>query len=376
MKKISLYVSSLIVLVILGVVVLTGSTLVTKAQTPGIANLNGWAWSSNTGWLSFSSTNPELNAQNSTPYPGGSYAVTLSTSTGALGGYAWSPSIGWVSFNSGDMTGCPRGTCAPTVNLTTGAVTGWARTLKGSSWIELSGDKHASVTGLTGSNTSNQGVSYNTTTGVLSGFAFGSDGIGWLNFTTASPVTVVGCQPNCGTPGPIVTLQVIDLNGIANNATVINYSPSSGQATANVQWSSQSVTAVSADQTSDWPSTSNGTPSSFTPNQSGSAILTFTGLSATQSTQKTLRLNYTSSNGNGQSQPVTITLTPNTVTNNCVTPNNALACGVTTGATGPYQLVNTCSVAPPTVSCSFVCDTAHGYTKIGNICSKSSEQEL
>ncbi len=110
-------------------------------QTPSMAlastatsSLSGWAWSDNTGWLSFNSTDSGA---------GGSlYGVILATSTGSsigtLSGDGWSPNIGWVSFNSSDVTNCPSDLgatlingCVPSVNVTTGAVSGWARALAG-----------------------------------------------------------------------------------------------------------------------------------------------------------------------------------------------------------------------------------------------------
>lgn len=75
--------------------------------------LGGWAWSDNIGWIKF--------AEGSSP-------VIMNGSTGELSGYAWSDSIGWISFNAADVADCPSGSsCSPSVNLSTGAVTGWAR---------------------------------------------------------------------------------------------------------------------------------------------------------------------------------------------------------------------------------------------------------
>lgn len=113
--------------------------LIGSAQA-GTSSLTGWAWSSNTGWVSFNSTNVGAG--------GGGYSVTISTTTptgglGALGGYAWSghvdaqgikSGLGWISFNPADVAGCPNTTgalngCNPTIDMTTGKVTGWARVL-------------------------------------------------------------------------------------------------------------------------------------------------------------------------------------------------------------------------------------------------------
>ena len=84
-------------------------------------------------------------------------STTSPTSLGTLSGYAWGSNIGWVSFNAADVTGCPTGVygsdtqlngCTPSLNFSTGAVTGWARILSsiaaenGGGWVELSGANH------------------------------------------------------------------------------------------------------------------------------------------------------------------------------------------------------------------------------------------
>ncbi len=128
------------------------------------STLSGWAWSSTIGWLSFNSADSGAG--------GGPYSVNISTSTvgsdivGALSGYAWSPNIGWVSFNNqGDWTGCPSGSCPPTIDMTTGAVSGWIRALAGvgrtdgwDGWIELS-DSGLNAKHPTGDTSGNGGSS-------------------------------------------------------------------------------------------------------------------------------------------------------------------------------------------------------------------------
>ena len=81
--------------------------------------LSGHAWSSNTGWISFSGTD------------GGN--VAIDSTTGNLIGYAWSENIGWIYFGgdpgmAGGIANAPE---APfewaKLNFSTGDVTGWAR---------------------------------------------------------------------------------------------------------------------------------------------------------------------------------------------------------------------------------------------------------
>jgi hypothetical protein len=180
--------------------------LLSGSRAQAATRVTGWAWTSNIGWISFSSTNSGIPA-------GPSYDVQISTSSAdvnnaAFSGYAWAPNMGWISFNQGDVIGCPttqleednpgtttdnRGApflltgnvspseahCLPRMNLMSGKVSGWARvlTLKnatdGSSWLHLSGTNHR---------TKVTGVSLATTTGALTGYAYEQGVLGWVNF--------------------------------------------------------------------------------------------------------------------------------------------------------------------------------------------------
>lgn len=170
--------------------------------------ITGWAWSSNIGWISFSS-------DNSTALGGGPYGVYISTSTanpkkGDIKGYAWSSNIGWIKF--GDLGSFPAASINPVnayidldpTSANLGKVYGFARACAGTvngdcssmlsrtdgwdGWIELSGTNHPSErTFLTPQPTptatpANVGVSLNTTTGIFKGYAWGSDVVGWVTF--------------------------------------------------------------------------------------------------------------------------------------------------------------------------------------------------
>ena len=196
MKKSYIYLVACTFLFMLGLSFVTGSAV---AQASG---LSGWAWSSSIGWVSLSSTNPELAGV--TP-PGSAYGVDMNLQNvnsmypptnliGTLSGYGWSPNIGWVSFDPADITStnCPAGSsCTPTINLTTGAVSGWARAVGGSGtmgwdgWIELAGTNH-----VTNGVATTRGVTFSSTTGAFSGYAWGSTNVGWLSFAN---VTCPGC---------------------------------------------------------------------------------------------------------------------------------------------------------------------------------------
>jgi len=132
------------------------------AQSGASHNVRGWAWSENIGWISFNNI-------------GGGGAIDYGVNIDAAGnfsGYAWSENIGWISFNQSDLTGCPQSPCSATLNIETGAVSGWARALANSSawdgWIGLNG--------------TNYGLTVSKTTGEFSGWAWGSDVVGWISF--------------------------------------------------------------------------------------------------------------------------------------------------------------------------------------------------
>jgi hypothetical protein len=130
MKKYTLYLIAIVILAGLGSMALSTGKYVAHADSNQNL-LSGWAWSSNIGWLSFNGGDSGAGSTQST------YAVTLATTTanptiGTLSGYAWSPNIGWVSFNPAVNNTPPDGSSGTTtVNMTTGAVTGWARALVG-----------------------------------------------------------------------------------------------------------------------------------------------------------------------------------------------------------------------------------------------------
>lgn len=86
----------------------------------------------------------------------------IDNSTGNFSGYAFLEDVGWVAFGSTDNTEGPVN-----VNLTSGAVSGKAKALNTSKYIDFTNY--------------NSNVTVNTSTGVFSGYAFSED-VGWLNF--------------------------------------------------------------------------------------------------------------------------------------------------------------------------------------------------
>ncbi len=164
-------------------------------------DLSGYAWSSTTGWVSFSGSN---------------YAVTAAAN-GNLSGYAWSSNVGWISFNSSDTSGCPSGTCQANLNRDTGAVTGWAKAIAGGGaqsggwdgWVYLGQSSRVGV---------------NVSSCAWGGYAWGggedlnSGVIGWLSFSGPG-YAVTGTGNSCTT---VVDPGSVDLTAGSTTATPIN----------------------------------------------------------------------------------------------------------------------------------------------------------
>ncbi|GEM_PF-3064022 len=123
--------------------VLAIGTFASFAQA-GTSSLSGWGWSSNIGWVSFNSndngTGPNGVGKSSVAYSVKVSATTPNGSDGKFSDHAWSSNIGWISFNraetgnppSNDIVALPAVTDPiAKVDMSTGAVTGWARALAG-----------------------------------------------------------------------------------------------------------------------------------------------------------------------------------------------------------------------------------------------------
>lgn len=185
---------------------------IASAQT---VNLSGYAWSDvpqdptpGTGWISFRGT-----AQNGSPY-----GVTASVTNGNLSGYAWSEGHGWLSFVAGDVVGCPSSPCQPNINLTTGAVTGWARFIAAptgttgvwNGWVHLDPN--------TGS-----GVSYDFETREFSGYAWGENDIGWVRFQGPGYVVVTDQSFVLAPEAPTI----LSLSNVTQSSVTLNWTDNS-----------------------------------------------------------------------------------------------------------------------------------------------------
>jgi len=156
-------------LILIAGVVFLGRISVTQAASTSLP-ITGYAWSDYLGWIHFNGSN---------------YGVYEDSSTGLLSGYAWSPYFGWISFQ--DLSGCPSGTCNAQVNLSTGSVTGWARSCASfSNKNACSGTLEVGAGGWDGwihlSPTSGSVYGVTSTNGCWSGYAYGSQDIGYIKF--------------------------------------------------------------------------------------------------------------------------------------------------------------------------------------------------
>lgn len=224
-----------------------------KVEATSAENVSGYAWSDNIGWISFNDTTGGNPAQ--------PYGVKINTTSGDISGIAWSSGvdsavgpqgfveggIGAISFNRAD-TGNPPGDPYQTtgaiarVNITTGAVTGWARALSAcdptcatnsgagansggwDGWVKLS--KDPSDTGST------YGVVINAETGKFSGYAWGGAQVDASGNSTPSGVSVVGwisfnCSTDgsCGSSNYFVQGPELNCTNLANNPPTCTQCP-------------------------------------------------------------------------------------------------------------------------------------------------------
>lgn len=156
-----------------------------KAQAPTTAALDGYAWSSNIGWISFAtSTN-------------GNNLATIDSS-GNISGFAWSPNIGWVKF--GGLSSFPTGGGTVASNAiydnTTKLITGWARACAGT----ISGNCTSMTSRSDGWDgwISLFGTGYGVNLNSSPSYAWGGDVVGWVDFGGVSVKGSNGVNGQCG----------------------------------------------------------------------------------------------------------------------------------------------------------------------------------
>jgi len=377
MKKYSLHLVVLTILVIIGVVALSGGRFAAHAASPS-GPLTGYAWSSNIGWVQFST--------------GVANPVTADSS-GNLTGYAWSSNIGWVQF--GGLSSFPtNGTAAgnATVNFSTGAVNGWAKALSADGngwdgWIELSGANHPSP---------GSGVTMDPSTGIFSGYAWGATNVGWLQFnptlTVTQNVNCVGCANNTPSSALVVTLtannqlSLLGTNAVATGTAVT------------LNWTIQNAsTTKSCTSTGQWGSIDTSSINTVKPSVSGSGQITFGTADVTGTISGGA---YTSNNSTDSPHIFTITCDPaigsTQVSSSvsidvaqfnsppgglpagaCPTLAHATLCHSGNNGTTISSVSNNQSQCPSENDslCQYFCNTP-GYTAKGNSCSKSTTIEI
>jgi len=171
------------------------TTYTHQAKGAALANVSGFGWSDNVGWISFNCMDMGMASCLATYY-----GVYLDETTNKFSGYAWGDNVGWISFESTDVSGCPNPSCQPKLN-NDDTVSGWAKALSADDngwdgWISLSGTDY--------------GVTFNSLTNKFEGYAWGGDVVGWISFN---------CQ---STPGGCVTSDyAVELAPPANNLPTV-----------------------------------------------------------------------------------------------------------------------------------------------------------
>lgn len=179
-------------------------------------SVRGFAWSPNFGWISFNSSDCDLDGNGSFGDDGApagcpsasvefhDYGVNIETGTGIFDGFAWSANLGWIYFGPDANLGIYGNALqadAPevpfqwaTYNYDDNSVVGWAKALSlgDNGWIKFDGIW--------------QSVSIDFASGNFSGYAWnGNDSgesIGWISFNCEDMANTCSGGSNPGVPCP------------------------------------------------------------------------------------------------------------------------------------------------------------------------------
>ncbi|KKN97178.1 hypothetical protein LCGC14_0161550 [marine sediment metagenome] len=202
---------STLLLSLISILAISGFFLTTKVEADLNDNVSGFAWSENIGWISFNCFNDydgdgilESHCADA-GYPS-DYGVNVDLGTGLFSGYAWSEHIGWITFNSGELVGCPDGSCLAQLDIATNEVSGWARALAygdgWDGWIKLRGT--AGVPTCVNPDWECDYIDGPPTTGASAYININQvTGKKWISYKTLSPESLkathyVGTGGNCG----------------------------------------------------------------------------------------------------------------------------------------------------------------------------------
>ena len=164
---------------------------------PSDIDLDGFAWSSNIGWISMNCRTGSATSSNICATS--NYKVTVQT-TGNLIGYAWSSNIGWIRFNG--LSNFPTGTgnVAFSSRVRLGSVypnltyEGWIRACAGTNSVAntCSSMTNSTTSGAWDGWISLRGTTptYNSTSTdanfTATSFGWGSSVVGWVSFDPVS----------------------------------------------------------------------------------------------------------------------------------------------------------------------------------------------
>ncbi len=224
------------------------------------ANITGWMWSDNVGWVS-------LTCDNTTSCGTSAYGINQDTD-GDWEGYGWSDNIGWIKFDSGCPSGS-EGQCGS--KMITNTLRGWARFCAGSDdgacgagprpdgwdgWVSLSStnDHNPSVAGV---QTSAFAYGPTQSGSQVTGYAWGSTVVGWtqmVDVTVASSsqstlrLVASASVPTAGAlPGMPTDLYSASMSGSAvlswyvTNSDVTYTSCTGSSATGGNNWNGQTL---------------------------------------------------------------------------------------------------------------------------------------
>lgn len=164
-----------------GILAITLTSLPKNAGAAMVTgDMHGYAWSDTIGWISLNCA--EGSSTGGSNCSTSNYKVSVVSNN--FTGYAWSDNVGWISFKSADVALC--GGSSPTLNDTTGEISGWVRV--------LSAPTTSAANGCISLRGSGYGLRYDAATPSphypsykkVSGFAWGDLVVGWTDFTYAA----------------------------------------------------------------------------------------------------------------------------------------------------------------------------------------------
>lgn len=171
-----------VLFVVVGVSTVHAANPLTTTSGSTSANVYGYAWSHNTGWIKMN--NCDLTAANTSVCSGTNYGVAIDPQSGAVSGYGWSSNIGWIDF---DATSCGTPAVVSWAVDGSGTWSGYARAIAASGTNSGGWDGCIRMSGpITGGG--NYGVTIGSN-GQFSGYAWnanttsgGSVGDSWISF--------------------------------------------------------------------------------------------------------------------------------------------------------------------------------------------------